>query len=68
MRQAAVIGGSVMTAPEVYPVMHALRDERIEVTAFHKHMLDDDPVLLHVFRANQTLGKQVRRSEYAMSV
>jgi hypothetical protein len=43
--KAAITGDLVLTAPEVTPVLHALRDSGIEVTALHNHMLDDAPRL-----------------------
>jgi hypothetical protein len=42
---AAITGDLVLTAQEVTPVLHALRDSGIEVTALHNHMLDDAPRL-----------------------
>jgi hypothetical protein len=42
---AAITGDLVLTAQEVNPVLHALRDSGIEVTALHNHMLDDEPRL-----------------------
>jgi hypothetical protein len=43
--KAAITGDLVLTAQEVNPVLHALRDSGIEVTALHNHMLDDEPRL-----------------------
>ena len=43
--KAAITGDFVLTAKEVAPVMKALRDNGIEVTALHNHMLDDQPRL-----------------------
>lgn len=42
---AAITGDFVLTAKEVAPVMKALLDNGIEVTAVHNHMLDDQPHL-----------------------
>ena len=42
---AAITGDLVLTAQEVNPVLRALRDSGIEVTALHNHMLDDEPRL-----------------------
>ena len=42
---AAITGDFVLTAQEVAPVMRALRDGGIEVTALHNHMLDEQPRL-----------------------
>ena len=35
----------MLTADEVNPVIRALRDNGIEVTALHSHMLDEQPRL-----------------------
>src|SRR5206468_8269515 len=43
--KAAITGDFVLTAKEVNPVLRALRENRIEVTALHNHMLDDEPRL-----------------------
>jgi hypothetical protein len=43
--KAAVTGDFVLTAKEVNPVLRALRENGIEVTALHNHMLDDEPRL-----------------------
>ena len=43
--KAAITGDFVLIAKEVAPVMTALRDNGIEVTAVHNHMLDDQPRL-----------------------
>lgn len=42
---AAITGDFVLTASEVPPVMKALRDNGIEVTAVHNHMLTEQPRL-----------------------
>lgn len=44
--KAAITGDFVLTANEVAPVMAALRDNGIEVTALHNHMIDEQPHLL----------------------
>jgi hypothetical protein len=56
--KAAITGDFVLIAPEVNPVLKALRDHGIEVTAIHNHMLDDQPHLyfLH-FWANDDAKK-----------
>jgi hypothetical protein len=41
--RAAITGDFVMLADEVNPVLAALRQNGIEVTAVHNHMLDDQP-------------------------
>jgi hypothetical protein len=43
--KAAITGDFVLTASEVNPVLRALRENGIEVTALHNHMLDDQPRL-----------------------
>jgi len=43
--KAAITGDFVLVAKEVAPVMKALRDNGIEVTALHNHMLGDEPRL-----------------------
>jgi hypothetical protein len=56
--KAAITGDFVLIAKEVNPVLQALRDHGIEVTAIHNHMLDDQPHLyfLH-FWANDDAKK-----------
>jgi hypothetical protein len=41
--KAAITGDFVLIAKEVNPVLKALREHGIEVTAIHNHMLDDQP-------------------------
>ena len=43
--KAAITGDFVLIAKEVNPVVKALREHGIEVTAIHNHMLDDQPHL-----------------------
>ena len=43
--KAAITGDFVLTASEVDPVMKALRQSGIEVTAVHNHMVDEQPRL-----------------------
>src|SRR3546814_20345361 len=51
--KAAITGYFVLTAVEVKPVLHALRENGIEVTALHNHILDDEPRLFFMhFWAN----------------
>ncbi len=51
--QAAVTGDFVLTAPEVNPVIRALSDHGIAVTALHNHMLQETPRLFFMhFWAN----------------
>jgi uncharacterized protein DUF1259 len=56
--KAAITGDFVLTAPEVNPVLRALRDNGIEVTALHNHMLDEQPRLFFMhFWANDDAAK-----------
>ena len=43
--QAAITGDFVLLGSEVNPVLKALRQHGIEVTALHSHMIDDSPHL-----------------------
>jgi hypothetical protein len=65
-------GDFVMTGQEVNPVLRALRDARIEVTALHSHMLDEEPRLFFAhFWANDdavTLARGLRSALDKMSV
>lgn len=42
-KYAAVDGDFAMTAEEVQPVMHALRDANIHIVALHNHMIGGEP-------------------------
>jgi hypothetical protein len=56
--KAAITGDLVLTAQEVNPVLRALRESGIEVTALHNHMLDDEPRLFFMhFWANDDAAK-----------
>jgi hypothetical protein len=56
--KAAITGDFVLRAKEVNPVLKALRDHGIEVTAIHNHMLDDQPRLFFMhFWANDDAKK-----------
>jgi Domain of Unknown Function (DUF1259) len=56
--KAAITGDFVLLANEVNPVLRALRDHGIEVTAIHNHMLDDQPHLYFMhFWANDDAKK-----------
>jgi hypothetical protein len=56
--KAAITGDFVLTAAEVNPVLRALREHGIEVTALHNHMLNDAPRLFFMhFWANDDAGK-----------
>jgi hypothetical protein len=56
--RAAITGDFVLIAKEVNPVLRALREHGIEVTAIHNHMLDDQPHLYFMhFWANDDARK-----------
>ncbi|HET7362652.1 MAG TPA: DUF1259 domain-containing protein [Burkholderiales bacterium] len=56
--KAAITGDFVLTGNEVNPVLKALRDNGIEVTALHSHMLDEQPRLFFMhFWANDDAQK-----------
>lgn len=56
--KAAITGDFVLIGLEVNPVLRALREYGIEVTAVHNHMLDDQPRLFFMhFWANDDAGK-----------
>src|SRR5919199_4404634 len=56
--KAAITGDFVLAANEVNPVLRALRDNGIEVTALHNHMLNDEPRLFFMhFWANDDARK-----------
>ena len=59
--KAAITGDFVMIASEVNPVIKALRDNGIEVTALHSHMLTENPRLFFMhFWANDDALKLAR--------
>ena len=70
--KAAITGDFVLIASEVNPVIKALRDNGIEVTALHSHMLDESPRLFFMhFWANddaQKLARGVRAALDKMNV
>jgi hypothetical protein len=56
--KAAITGDFVLTGDEVNPVIKALRESGIEVTALHSHMLDEQPRLYFMhFWANDDAVK-----------
>ena len=58
----------VLIAKEVPAVMKALRDNGIEVTALHNHMLDDQPRLFFMhFWAHDDAGKLAQGLKAALS-
>jgi Domain of Unknown Function (DUF1259) len=59
--KAAITGDFVLIASEVNPVIRALRDNGIEVTAMHSHMLTESPRLFFMhFWANDDAQKLAR--------
>ncbi len=59
--KAAITGDFVLIASEVNPVIKALRDNGIEATALHSHMLDETPRLFFMhFWANDDAKKLAR--------
>ena len=59
--KAAITGDFVLIASEVNPVIKALRDNGIEVTALHSHMLVETPHLFFMhFWANEDALKLAR--------
>jgi hypothetical protein len=56
--KAAITGDFVLIAEEVNPVLRTLRENGIEVTALHNHMLNDEPRLFFMhFWANDDAQK-----------
>jgi hypothetical protein len=56
--KAAITGDFVLTGNEVNPVINALRNNGIDVTAIHSHMLDEEPRLFFMhFWANDDAAK-----------
>ena len=55
--KAAITGDFVLIATEVNPVLRALREHGIEVTAIHNHMLDDQPHLFFITSGPMTTPK-----------
>ena len=59
--KAAITGDFVLTAKEVNPVIKALRQNGIAVTALHSHMLEEQPRLFFMhFWANDDATKLAR--------
>ena len=59
--KAAVTGDFVLLGREVNPVIWALSENGIEVTAIHSHMIGEDPRLFFMhFWANDDVGKLAR--------
>src|SRR6478609_5717461 len=65
--KAAITGDFVVTAAELNPMILALRENGIEVTAIHNHMLDEQPRLFFVhFWANDDAVKLARAVRTAL--
>ena len=60
--KAAITGDFVLLGKEVNPVIKALRDNGIEVTAMHSHMLDEKPRLffMHFWAHDEALEAGTR--------
>ena len=66
--RCAITGDFVLTATEVNPVIRALHESGIEVTALHNHMLDDEPRLFFMhFWANDQTDKLLSGLKLALS-
>jgi Domain of Unknown Function (DUF1259) len=65
--KAAITGDFVITADEVEPLIRSLRENGIEVTAIHSHMLDEQPRLFFVhFWANDDALKLAKGLQAAL--
>jgi hypothetical protein len=65
--KAAITGDFVLTSAEVTPVMRTLRENGIDVTALHNHMLDDQPrVFFMHFWANDDAAKLAKGLKAAL--
>src|SRR6266478_3899910 len=66
--KAAITGDFVLIASEVNPVLKALRQSGIDVTALHSHMLNEEPRLFFMhFWANDDAGNLARSLKAALS-
>ena len=66
--KAAITGDFVLISSEVNPVLKALREHGIEVTAIHNHMLDDQPHLYFMhFWANDSAVKLAQGLKAALA-
>ena len=66
--KAAITGDFVLIEKEVNPVLKALRENGIEITALHNHMLNDEPRLFFVhFWANDDANKLANGLKAALS-
>jgi hypothetical protein len=67
--KAAITGDFVLLGKEVNPVMKALRDNGIEVTALHNHMLTEEPRLFFMhFWANDDAVKLAKGLKTALDL
>jgi hypothetical protein len=67
--KAAITGDFVLLGKEVNPVLKALRNNGIEVTALHSHMIDDSPHLFFMhFWANDDVTKLGRGLRAALDL
>jgi hypothetical protein len=67
--KAAITGDFVLLGKEVNPVLKAMRNNGIEVTALHSHMIDDSPHLFFMhFWANDDLLKLTRGLRSALDL
>jgi uncharacterized protein DUF1259 len=65
--KAAITGDFVLLGKEANPVMTALRDNGIQVTALHSHMLSEEPRLFFMhFWANDDAAKLARGLKAAL--
>ena len=65
--KAAITGDFVLTAKEVNPVLKILRDNGIEMTALHSHMLEEQPRLFFMhYWANDDAQKLARSLRAAL--
>ena len=66
--KAAITGDFVIAADEVNPLIRALRENGIEVTAIHTHMLNEQPRLFFVhFWANNDARKLAKGLQAALA-
>jgi hypothetical protein len=66
--KAAITGDFVLVAQEVNPVLKTLRDNGIEVTALHSHMLEEQPHLFFMhYWANDDAQKLAQGLKAALS-
>jgi hypothetical protein len=67
--KVAITGDFVLLGKEVNPVLRALRNSGIEVTALHSHMIDDSPHLFFMhFWANDDVTKLTRGLRTALDL